>query len=256
MARSLRDSSETASKLLLSLMAEDMRERDQRQYPVETRDTPPHPILGLFEPWEGWVEPGCDVNFLGVRTRVAFFSLFERLADYSRRRWFKAKLPVPNEDYFEWIAVLEAVAETRGSFTMVELGAGWGKWIVNAVAALRQYSALPYDIVAVEAEPTHFEWMKQHLNDNDIDSSRATLIEAAVAPTDGEVWFHVGARADWYGQAIASDRQAAPGSGARRVERVRAVSVRTILGGLEQVDLLDVDIRVSRPTRSSQQPMC
>jgi hypothetical protein len=55
----------------------------------------------------GWVEPGWHVNFLGVRTRVAFFSLYERLADYSRGRRLKAAPPTPNEDYFEWIALLE-----------------------------------------------------------------------------------------------------------------------------------------------------
>ena len=120
---------------------------------------------------------------------------------------------------------------------MVELGAGWGRWIVNGVAALRAQGTLPYHVVGVEAEPTHFAWMKQHLVDNDVDLRSATLIEAAVAKTDGTVRFHVGDAADWYGQAIARADETAtagapltPGDG-RTVQPVRAVSVRTVLRG-------------------------
>jgi FkbM family methyltransferase len=199
------------------------------------------------------------VNFLGVRTRVAFFSLYEQLADFSQRRQVSAGRPIPNEDYFEWITLLEAVVEAKDSFTMVELGAGWGRWIVNGIAALRAHSGLPYRVVGVESEPTHFKWMKEHLKDNSIDASRATLVEAAVARDDGHVWFHIGAPADWYGQAITPEpeeaqsrlrervarslrrrRRAAPD---RAVERVRAVSLRTLLRPLDRVDLIDADIQ-------------
>jgi FkbM family methyltransferase len=242
-------------------VAEDFRARQRRQSALEALDAPPHPVLDSFRPWIGWVEPGWDVNFLGVRTRVAFFSLYERLDDYSQRRRIKAKLPIPNEDYFEWIALLEAVVEARGSFTMVELGAGWGRWIVNGIAALRTHSGLPYRVVGVEPEPMHFRWMKRHLKDNDVDLRRATLVEAAVADADGSVWFHVGDAADWYGQGIARPQETTPRSERRRgfrsllrrrhpspnadraVELVRAVSVRTVLLELDRVDLLDVDIQ-------------
>jgi FkbM family methyltransferase len=239
---------------------DDLDERQRRQFALEAGDAPPHPVLDSFGSWHGWVEPGWDVNFLGVRTRVAYFSLYEQLADFSQGREREAGPPIPNEDYFEWIALLEAVAEAEGSFTMVELGAGWGKWIVNGVAALRARGALPYRVVGVESEPTHFRWMKQHLDDNGVDLGRARLIEAAVAGEDGSVWFHVGAAADWYGQAIAAEppeatprlrdrlarsllRREPEPSAERSVQRVRAVSVRTVLEGLDRVDLVDVDIQ-------------
>jgi len=38
--------------------------------------TEPHPIFANVAPWAGTVEPGWDVNFLVVKTRVAYFSLF------------------------------------------------------------------------------------------------------------------------------------------------------------------------------------
>jgi FkbM family methyltransferase len=242
-------------------MTEDFRERQRRQFALRDSDTPPHRVFDSFRPWAGWVEPGWSVNFLGVRTRVAFFSLYEQLADYSQGHWFETKLPVPNEDYFEWVALLEAVMEARSFFTMVELGAGWGRWIVNGVAALRAQRALPYHVVGVEAEPMHFRWMKKHLKDNDVDLRRATLIEAAVARGDGTVPFHVGDAADWYGQRIATLEEVTPAKRQRRRFRsvlrrcharpgdgrsgglVRAVSVRSVLGELDRADLLDVDIQ-------------
>jgi FkbM family methyltransferase len=241
-------------------MAERGDERERRQFVIEASSAPPHPVFEGFGTWEGWADPGWDINFLGVRTRVSFFSLYEQLADFSTRRWVTPGHPTPNEDYFEWITLLEAVSQADDSFTMVELGAGWGKWLVNGVAALRSRSYLPYRIVGVEPEPMHFRWMKQHLKDNDVDLGRATLIEAAVAGEDGGVWFHVGESADWYGQSIADppSEEARPGlvkrvrgfmrrSGrpleTRTVERVRAVSLERVLAQLDQVDLVDVDIQ-------------
>jgi FkbM family methyltransferase len=237
-------------------MTEDADERRRRQSALDASDAPPHPVFDFFHPWRGRVEPGWDVNFLGVRTRVAFFSLYEQLADFSQAREIRAGLPIPNEDYFEWIALLESVRDAEGAFTMVELGAGWGKWLVSGIAALRQGAALPYHVVGVESEPTHFKWMRQHMADNDVDLRHATLIQAAVAGADGHVWFHVGAAADWYGQAIAAApeqpearglrallRRRRGASDERTVKRVPAVSVRTVLEPLERVDLIDVDIQ-------------
>jgi FkbM family methyltransferase len=234
-------------------------ERRRRQFAVGRGEVPPHPVFTKIEPWEGWVEPRWDVNFLGVRTRVDFFRLYDELGDFSQRRHVVGAPPIPNEDYFEWIALLEAVTEAEREFTMVELGAGWGKWIVAGVAALRQYRPLPYHIVGVESEPTHFRWMKQHLVDNDVNPDRATLIEAAVAREDGHVWFHVGGAADWYGQSIAEQPSSSDVTLRRRlaerlkrtreistdrtVRRVRAVSLTTILKPLARVDLIDIDIQ-------------
>jgi FkbM family methyltransferase len=241
------------------LVAEDLEKRHQRQSAVTGSDAPPHPVFEAFPPWKGWADPGWDVNFLGVKTRVAFFSLYEQLADFSQRREVFAGQPVPNEDYFEWVTLLDAVVTAQDSFTMIELGAGWGKWMVSGIAALRAYSGLPYRVVGVESEPTHFKWMEQHLQDNGVDTQQATLVKAAVAREDGEVWFHVGAPADWYGQGITSEpertestlgarvarsvRRRVRGLADRGVERVRAVSLRTLLGPLDRIDLIDADIQ-------------
>jgi FkbM family methyltransferase len=234
-------------------MTENTDERARRQFAVEASSAPPHPVFKGLATWHGWADPGWEINFLGVRTRVSFFSLYEQLADFSTRRWVRPEHPIPNEDYFEWITLLEAVSEADDSFTMVELGAGWGKWIVNGVAALRARGDLPYRVVGVEAEPMHFRWMRQHLEDNEIDLRRATLIEAAVAAEDGYVWFHVGEAADWYGQRIARSEERADAAAQRRtnpaetrtVKPVRAVSLNRMLAPFNRIDLVDVDIQGS-----------
>ncbi|MBA3430334.1 MAG: hypothetical protein H0U16_02480 [Actinobacteria bacterium] len=90
-----------------------------------------HPVLDPFEPLQVDLGDDWDVNFLGVRTRRMFW------IGGDQPRQDAGNLPRPDEEYIEWIDVLEAVSNARDRFTMVELGAGWARWLVNAVAALR-----------------------------------------------------------------------------------------------------------------------
>jgi FkbM family methyltransferase len=145
--------------------------------------------------------------------------------------------PLLDEAYFEWIDLLQTVTAAQEHFTMVELGAGWGRWTANAVAALRQVNPLPYTMVVVEAEPTHFGWMKEHLERNGVDLNQCQLVQAAVAANDGSIGFFVGEDPtwgtpnQWYGQSIGGKTQ------------VPAVSLNTLLAPLPKVDLLDMDIQ-------------
>jgi FkbM family methyltransferase len=155
-------------------------------------------------------------------------------------------MPSPRQvgsEYFEWIDVIEAVIGAGEAFRMVELGAGFGRWTVECYQALRIYhgDALPgHHFIAVEPEPTHFRWLQQHIALNGL-SQRATLIEAAVAAADGIEEFYVGAAAEWYGQMLTRLPGTAPPGTA--VQEVRAVSLPTVLGDAEAVDLMTVDIQ-------------
>lgn len=199
-----------------------------------------------FPQWQGNVESGWSVNFLGARTREAFFR-----EDPSARgtRFMQTQYPPLNEEYMEWIDLLEAVVNAEGTFTMIELGAGWGRWLVNGAAAARQRGLL-FHLIGAEAEPAHFEWLELHLKDNEVPAERATLYQAAVAGADGCVGFHVGDSREWYGQAMAELReepQRLLGDSGETVTRtivaVEAIGIETILRGLEQVDLIDADIQ-------------
>jgi FkbM family methyltransferase len=218
-----------------------------------------HPVFDGFRPWAGEVAAGWSVNFLGVRTRDEFNAGMAG-ASPAGRRHVQTPLPSFDEEYFEWIDLLEAVTGGEGSFTMIELGAGWGRWLVNGAAAARANNRLPLYLVGVEAEPTHFRWMRQHFKDNDIDKRSLKLIDAAVAAHGGRVPFHVGDPSAWYGQAIEHNQPSTERepslfqrlrgpleSRARRDERaivdVRAVTLGSILEGLERVDLIDLDVQ-------------
>jgi len=144
-----------------------------------------------------------------------------------------------NEEYFEWVDVLEAVVEAEGSFTMLELGAGFGRWLVRAARAVRQYHGdIPTLLVGVEADPTHFQWMVQNFRDNGLDPAAHQLIEAAVDAREGEVRFLVDSPYAQWGQHIIRDPQVVASS---RV--VSAVALARLLKPLAMVDLIDLDVQ-------------
>jgi len=209
------------------------------------------------------VQPGWSVNWLGVRTRLSVQGAVRGFDVPTRVR---TQPPEPSEDLFEWIDVLDSVRDSVGSFTMIELGAGWGRWLVNAAAALRQLDpARGFLLVGVEAEPTHFCWLVQHLRDNGLAPEQHLLVHAAVAARTGSVRFQRGDAAVWYGQAIERDdpeaklsgpvsrllrwtrngvaNRLAVGGDARKVRRARAVSLASLLEPHRRIDLVDADVQ-------------
>ena len=219
-----------------------------------------HPVFDRFQPWSGEIDSGWNVNFLGVRARDEFTAGMTGAVS-SESRWVETDYPPFDEEYFEWIDVLEAVVVASGMFTMIELGAGYGRWLMNAAAAARE-CGLAFYLIGVEAEPSHYQWMQQHFRDNSVDPQSLTLIEAAVAGEKGRVRFHVGDPSAWYGQAIDPNqprpdrrrsllRWSRPrvflGGRALREERtivdVRAVTLSSILADVQNVDLIDLDVQ-------------
>jgi FkbM family methyltransferase len=201
-----------------------------------------HPVFAQFKAGQAETTPEWTTNWLGVRTRRSYFvcggRLFEDISEYP---------PPVNEEYFEWIDLLEAVLEAKEQFVMVELGAGWGRWLVRGAAALRQRRpTCPFLLVGVEAEPTHFRWLKQHFADNAIPRTSARLVRAACSAADGYVWFETGNAETHYGQTIASRptwyrwlRHLVSG----KKRRVTAISLDTLLAELPVVDLIDLDVQ-------------
>ena len=131
---------------------------------------------------------------------------------------------------------MEALLVAEDQFTMLELGAGYGRWTVNAATALKHLGGLPHAFIAVEAEPSHFQMMVQHLADNSVGPESVHLIQAAIARTDGEVRFYVGETpfggpTSWYGQFIGGPNV------------VNAVSLNTLLRPLQIVDFIDLDVQ-------------
>src|SRR5215472_16283080 len=99
--------------------------------------------------------------------------------------------PPVNKDYLEWIDVLESVVEAHDSYTMVELGAGFGRWVVRAAFAVNQYRpGMRCRLVAVEAEPLTNRWIDLHFEENGVDPGAHRLIHAASSDKSGRSCFH------------------------------------------------------------------
>lgn len=217
--------------------------------PVLKKMVKHHNVFYNFQCWSGNVPANVRVNFLGVTTRDEFLLNPER-AD---ARYVVTQYPTPGQMYFEWIDLLESVVAAKNHFTMIELGAGFGRWLVNSYFALQEYSQLPCTLIGVEAEPTHYNWMELHFKDNGIDPADHQLINAAVSEQDGIVWFLTGSPNQCYGQQIVS----APRLKQRlrylmrkinkhqtlRPQKIKSVELNSLLESLTTVDFLDLDIQ-------------
>src|ERR1700687_341709 len=157
-----------------------------------------HKIFSAFHRWAGRVPAGFDVDFLGTRYKTDYFTIWPHQL---QERYEAPQHPPFDEEYFEWIDLLEAVSYAKNRFVMLELGAGFGRWTARAAAAAQQRN-VPDFLVAVEGEPTHFQWMTETLLLNGISPQDCRLIPAAVAAKDGKVAFQVGNPASHYGQGI------------------------------------------------------
>ena len=88
-----------------------------------------HPVFSAFIPFSGPVPVDFEVDFIGMRTRREFMRVIPN---------YGCSVPAVDEDYFEWIDVLQSVRDARNKYTMIELGACYGPWAVRAALAARQ----------------------------------------------------------------------------------------------------------------------
>ena len=187
-----------------------------------------HPIFNKFKIIPETLNENYMQDFLGVMTKKIY--LAENHIDWTLD-WHK--YPLFNEEYIEWIDVLTSVVMAKEKFTMIVLGAGWGRWISRAHAAMKQiHPEMPAHYIAIEGEPTHFQWLMDHCRNNRM-SHACLLIEGAVNDTGEDVMFHTGRPSEWYGQCIGGDT------------KVKAFALEQIfkMGSVESVDLIDLDIQ-------------
>jgi len=200
------------------------------------------PIFAKFPPWSGMATDQFQVSTSGSLIRRRFVEV-DVPPDVSAPRLVQAPYPRINEEFFEWIDLLEAIDCAKDSFCMVEVGAGYGRWMVAAACAVRNHRPMPFKLVGIEAESDHFAMMKQHFLDNGIDPDDHWLIEAACNGDGRDVFFAVGSPVEWYGQAIVrEDFKMAQFPEARSI-KVPAVALQGILEKLARVDLIDMDVQ-------------
>ncbi len=146
--------------------------------------------LAVFEPFRDAPrapEDGYIVNFLGVRTRAT------SLADGQRgMAGHVMDIPIPcdyHAEGIEYVGLLKTVLSARDSYAIMELGAGWGPFLVDAGAAARLLGITDITLMGVESDPGHMESMRQHLQDNGFDPDEHLMVEGAVGAEAGTALF-------------------------------------------------------------------
>jgi len=187
---------------------------------------------------------GFATNGIGQRTSLKFDRNWINPPEWQEEHSEYQPFPWSwlHEEIYEWIAVAEAVRASRDKFTMIELGAGYGRWVVAAAHLARRLKpGLPMKLVGVEAEPVHFGWMREHFIHNDLDPVEHELIEAAVDAKGGTVYFCESEDPSTdYGQHVYSE-----GGDPNRLSPrpVDAVGINDLIARHHHIDLIDMDIQ-------------
>jgi FkbM family methyltransferase len=128
-------------------------------------------------------EDGFITDFIGVRTRIS--SLYDSVAHLSGHL---LDPPDPGDfhaEAVEWIGVLKTALTAKDRYVAMEWGAGWGPWVVSGAKAAQRLGVSDIKLYGVEADPSHFQAMKQHLLDNDFSPTDHVLLQAAVGVENG-----------------------------------------------------------------------
>lgn len=195
----------------------------------------------------------CDdfvQDFLGTREYFAY--AVERLR-YQIDQSHPKKLIV-DENYFEWIDLLESVISAQDSFTFVEVGSGYGRWSARAYKAAKNIGFENKDItlITIEPEPYKTSMYKEHFSLNQIPDICCHHFQCAVSDYEGDANLYSvrpgkelqSESYEWYGQAIAySDWE-----GAMKIP-VQVQRLSNILQRFtdREINLIDFDIQGEEP---------
>ncbi|SEC61115.1 methyltransferase, FkbM family [Rhizobiales bacterium GAS191] len=220
---------------------------------------PNHPVFSEFLPFSGKVASGYLSDFIGSQMNERY----ESWKGYDQDEFITSPMPRRDDDYFEWISLLEAVKEAKDSFVFVELGAGYGRWSARAFKAAQQRKIPSISCILVEAEPVHARWAFEHMTYNGASDFR--ILQCAVGATRSKAMFVVENHKSeapndpqhWYGQSLnwtdASHHRStettyegrpviANGDGWGAIE-VDVVTLDDVIGSHTFIDCINIDIQ-------------
>ncbi|MFP5455561.1 FkbM family methyltransferase [Rhizorhabdus sp.] len=209
-------------------------------------------IVNAFAPFPD-LEPveGAFRDMLGAITRVAYLGQ----GWHGRAGYVFRSVPRDREPSLhgtsEWVGTLRSVLEARDRFTAVELGAGWGPWLIASrqAALARGFDDERIELIGVEGSSDHHAFMLDNFRTNGLDPSRYRLYHAVAGAKDGVASFpKLHAAEDDYGafaafgdEAVGVDRMTASQHG--ELEEIPCISLDTLLADHERVDLIHIDIQ-------------
>lgn len=158
--------------------------------------------------------------------------------------------PPPNPgnwhaDIAEWASALRAVRQSTDTFRIIELGCGWGCWLVNTGVAARAIGR-KVDLIGVEGNSNHLKNAVLTLDTNGFGADDCTLFHGIAAPREGTALFPSSDAKTtvWNGEAIfyPDDETLAR---ARADDTVQVLECFPLarLSENKRVDLLHIDIQ-------------
>lgn len=146
--------------------------------------------------------------------------------------------PKLSGDYYEWISLLESIYAAMGTFNMIDLGAGYGRWGLNAVcaiSALKDKRDLTAQVTCVEPSTARFKWMRNAFAMNSKHCVDYRLIHGAIVVEDTPA--EIALDPHDYGGQLSEPHTV---SGCR--QKVNLITLKDVITR-KPVDLIDMDIQ-------------
>jgi len=187
--------------------------------------------------------PGFATNFLGVRTRPAFYPniLTERAGTVDPP-------PIPanwHADIAEWASCLRSVDLAGDRFVMLELGCGWGCWMNNLGVAAKSLGK-KVKLFGMEADEDSLRFARLALSDNGVSEGEFTLVQGIAGKAGSVALFpRVGAEGGGGGEAVfnptGDQLRAALDSG--KFVRMPVIDIDALTRDEKKLDFVHVDIQ-------------
>lgn len=188
--------------------------------------------------------PGFITDFMGIKIRVE--NLWKSARELDGR---VLGIPIPEDfhaEAIEWIGLLKSVKSAKNQYVAMELGAGIGPWLVAGAIAARRQGIRAIRLYGVEADPEHFQAMRQHFADNGIDPSLHQLYEGVAGVEDGTAYWPdspVESREDWGNRPERAGSRATYRGFPGKLRPIKSHSVAKLLCKERLWDLLHIDIQ-------------
>lgn len=199
--------------------------------------------------------PGFYTDFSGVRTRLSYFGIDSHPAERH-----VGAIPFPDDclhaEAIEYLAAIVALEQAQDSFSIVELGAGYGPWLVFGAKAAQRRGISNINLLAVEADLQRHQLFCTHLADNGlplpkglgeqvVGGMQVRCIHGAISDNIGKVSFGSQSVLDW-GAAPITDGGTEDYRGITvETHEIDTYTLEAVLADVPFVDFMHMDIQGS-----------